>query len=213
MELKFYVGNQIFNKVEDYVTLDEFYSKSKIWISSDKSEWNHITLMAYFICKYEKNYSIKYRMARWSGNPAKSKESKDMSKLLKMFSEESHVWGESADSKKIAILKCYNYINWAFDKKFRYKTKINSTGLLLNHTIINEYEKIYYQKMQEHRSKSGISSLREWISQVLPSSLDDYDFSDKNDLRIFCEFYKNNKFGDEDSETKIFNKIKDMRLV
>ena len=56
MELKFYVGKTVFNDIEDYMNIEEFFQKTEEWISQDKAKWNFVTLMAYFCHKYNKNY-------------------------------------------------------------------------------------------------------------------------------------------------------------
>ena len=207
MELKLYVGNQVFEKLEDFMTLEEFYEKSKEWIASDKSSWNHITLMAYFVQKYKKSYGINYRMTKWKNNPAKSKESLDMSKLIKEFRVSDNGWDSS---KKNTILKCYNYINWLFDRKFKHDKKVNSTGLLLNHTLINEFEKIFNKKMIEFRSKNKVKNLKEWVLENVSQISEDYEFNDENDIKIFVNFFKSNNFDDSSDEFRLYNHIRSL---
>jgi len=205
MELKLYVGKQVFERLEDFMTLEEFYEKSKEWISADKDTWNHVTLMAYFVQKYKRSYGINYKMTRWKNNPAKSKESLDMSKLMKEFKVFNDGW---ESSNKNTVLKCYNYINWIFDRKFRYDNKVNSTGLLLNHTLINEFEKIFSKKMKEHKSMSKVADLNSWVKKNTPDILNDYEFNDENDIEIFSNYYKSNKFDPSSDESKLYNHIR-----
>jgi len=206
MELKLYVGKQVFESIEDYMTLEDFYQKCEEWTLKDKSSWNHVTLMAYFVCKYRKTYGVRYKMTRWKNNPAKSKESLDMSRLMKQFKVFENGW---EDSNKNTILKCYNYINWIFDRKFKHQSKVNSTGLLLNHTLINEFEKLFSKKMKEFNNKNIVLSLNKWIAENVSEISDDYEFNDLNDVGIFINYYNANNFGKEDQETMLFAYIKE----
>lgn len=205
MELKLYIGKHVFESIEDFMTLEEFYKKVPEWISEEKEKWNHITLMAYFTWKYEQANGVRYRMSRWKNNPAKSKESLDMSKILKIFKKDSSSW---TDNNQKAVIKCYNYINWAFDSKFKFDKKINSTGLLLNHSLINEFEKIYVKKLKEHLNKNKLLKVLSWIKNNEPNLLNHYDFNDLNDINIFINFVESNEIDEDMSEKKLYNYLK-----
>ena len=144
-----------------WMTKEEFYQNCQEWVKKDKSTWNHLTLVAYFVVKYHNKYGIRYKMARWANNPAKTKASRDMSKLVKSFRET-----DPSKDNKFIIMKCYNYINWIFDFKFRQGNTVNSTGLLLTHTLMNEFEKTFAKKMKQYEEKKNSFTIQSWIETV-----------------------------------------------
>ena len=72
-----------------YMTQDEFAKKAELWIQKDKKTWTHITMLAYFCTRYKEKHGVNFRFARWKGEPAKTKESRDFSKLLKSFCQKN----------------------------------------------------------------------------------------------------------------------------
>jgi len=209
MNLKFYVGNTVFKSIEDYMDIETFYEKIEGWVSSDKSSWNHITLIGYFCYKYERKYGVRYKITSWKGNPGKTKESRDISKVCKHLKNPDHGWSEDKASKKDNMLKVYNYINWVFDYKFRSK-HVNSTGLLVNGTLLNEFEKMYVKKLKEHKSKNKAKSVKEWILENTPDIAGDYQLDTKNNIQIFYKFIETNSIPKDSDEYKLYNYLKKM---
>ena len=187
-----------------WMTKEEFYEKCFDWVQKDRSTWNHLTLVAYFVVKYQKKYGIRYKMARWADNPAKTKASRDMSKLVKSFQE-----SDPDKDNKFIISKCYNYINWIFDFKFRQGNTVNSTGLLLTHTLMNEFEKTFAKKMKEYEQKKNSQSIDSWIKDNCPDIYGDYQLNDKNDIEIFIRFCENSELTPDMSEYKLYKKLKE----
>ena len=113
------------------MTRTEFYQRIDHWISQEKSKWNHLTLMAYFYHKYNKRTGVNFMPASWKSNPALTKESRDFSKLFKLFAPDNYKSCSKEVKKEIrheVNQKIYNYINWMFDYKFRFGIK-TVTGL------------------------------------------------------------------------------------
>ena len=108
------------------MTRTEFYQRIDHWISQEKSKWNHLTLMAYFYHKYNKRTGVNFMPASWKSNPALTKESRDFSKLFKLFAPDNYKSCSKEVKKEIrheVNQKIYNYINWMFDYKFRFGIK------------------------------------------------------------------------------------------
>jgi hypothetical protein len=187
-----------------WMTKEEFYQNCREWVKKDKSTWNHLTLVAYFVVKYEGKYGIKYKMARWADNPAKTKASRDMSKLVKSFKET-----DPDKDNKFIIMKAYNYINWIFDFKFRQGNTVNSTGLLLTHTLINEFEKTFAKKMRQYEEKKNSFTIQSWIEENCPDIKGHYQLNDKNDIDIFIRFCESSDLSEDMSEYKLYKKLKE----
>lgn len=199
-----------------YMTQDEFLEKCEDWISKDRDTWTHITLLSYFCYKYRQKNGVKFRFARWGGAPAKTKESRDFSKIIKAFLPED--FDElSKESKKTlkrnAMSKTYNYINWMFDYKFRTADKsITGTGLFLNHNMMNEFEVMWFKHQQKKKSESGFNSLKLWISDNHPEFLNSYDFEDEKDFKMILAFIEANNFSKDSQESAVLMKAKEMKI-
>ena len=209
--MKFRLGNQVFDKIEDYMSIESLYEKAEVWIEADKEKWNHMTFLGYFIVKYRSTYGVYYRFSRWKNDPTKTKEFRDFSKLLKEF--QCGINMTHGGCKKIANVKLYNYINWIFDKKFRNPKVVTGSGIFLKSNLINEFEVLYARKLKEHKRNNSISILKDWLSLNAPSILDDYSINDKNDINIFKNFYINSNLPNNCPETVFYNKLREMRLV
>ena len=145
-KMKFRIGNQLFDNIGDYMTLEDLYEKSEGWLAEDKENWNHITFLAYFLVKYKKTYNVEYRFSNWKNNPVKTKECRDISKLFKMFKTGMNM--VESPTKKAVSLKTYNYINWIFDRKFRKPKMVTGTGIFIKVSLINEFEILYMKEIE-----------------------------------------------------------------
>ena len=138
-----------------YMNQSEFLEKAAIWIEADKSSWTHITLLAYFCHRYKEINNVRFRFARWGGHPAKTKESRDFSRLIKSFLPEDFdnlTKERKKEAKKKSISKSYNYINWIFDYKFRTNDRsVTGTGIFLNHNIMNHFERMWFNHQNKKK--------------------------------------------------------------
>ncbi len=173
---------------------EEFYSNIEDWISKPKSTWNHITLMAYFCHKYELVTGSKFRLVRWKGDPGKGKESRDFSKLFKVFATEDYDKINGSDKlfiKNKINNKIYNYINWIFDYKFRSGTQsVTGTGIFLLPSIINEFERMYEQVVEKNTNDFKIKTLIKWCGENCPEIFSLHQLEDMDDLEMIYSYFK-----------------------
>lgn len=199
-----------------YMNQSEFLDKAAVWIEADKSSWTHITLLAYFCYRYKERNGVSFRFARWGGHPAKTKESRDFSRLIKAFLPEDFdnlTKENQKDAKKKSISKSYNYINWIFDYKFRTNDKsVTGTGIFLNHNIMNHFERMWFNHQNKKKKESKLNSFVSWIKSNHPSFLDNYDFEDEKDLGIVLSFIEGNGFDESTSEFLVYKKAKELGL-
>lgn len=101
--------------------------------SKDKpKKWTAVTLLSYFLVKYKQVNGLDFIFTACKKGPMQSKEIRDASKIWKMFDRDRYSRLEDKDEKiaykeqLVEILK--EYIDWAFDIKFRGK-QVNVTGL------------------------------------------------------------------------------------
>lgn len=199
-----------------YMNQSEFLDKARIWIEADRDTWTHITLLAYFCHRYKEKNGVKFRFARWGGHPAKTKESRDFSRLVKAFLPEDFD-NLNKDLKKKAkrnsIAKSYNYINWIFDYKFRTNdSSVTGTGIFLNHNIMNHFERMWFQHQNKKKKEDKMEKFVSWIKDNHPSFLNNYDFEDEKDLGIVLSFIESNSFGENSSELLVYKKAKSLNL-
>ena len=198
------------------MTQEEFYSNISDWISKPKSEWNHITLMAYFCHKYESKNGVRFRLVRWKGSPGMGKESRDFSKLIKIllpenFSELDRL--EASSLKKSVILKVYNYINWMFDYKFRSGQKsVTGTGIFLMPSMINEFERMYSSFIKKNDDSGKFSSLMDWCRKECPSIFEMHQIDDLSDL-VMLSKYVDNAQSPSREEALVVNRAKEVGLI
>ena len=199
-----------------YMTQEEFLNKCEDWINKDRSTWTHITLLSYFCFRYKQKTGVNFRFARWKGAPAKTKESRDFSKVIKEFlpeNFESFSKEEKKALRKKAMSKTYNYINWIFDYKFRMADKsVTGTGIFLNHNILNHFEVMWHRHQQKKSSERGFENLLSWIKENHPDFLQSYDFEDKKDLQMVLSFIESNNFSEGSTEHSVLVKSKSFKL-
>ena len=198
-----------------YMTQDEFLNKANVWVEKDKKTWTHITLLAYFCLRYREKHGVNFRFARWNGAPAKTKESRDFSKLIKEFLPDDYVSlnkDNKSDAKISAMSKAYNYINWMFDYKFRMKNEgVTGTGIFLNHNILNQFERMWFLHQKKNKDQSNLDEFKLWIKDNHPDFSDNYDFQDHKDLEIVIEFIKSNSFKEGTSECAVLKKFNQLK--
>ena len=157
--------------------IQEFHINKYNWVTQEKAKWNVVTFVSYFCVKYKERYSVEYRFSGWRGNPALTKEGRDISKILKEYKD-------SGLSKEDANKKLYNYINWSFDFKAKRGVNINSTGLLYNHVFFNEFEKAYFKFLKKARNKVDLDDLKKWCEDNAPSIIENYSLETRQDLEF-----------------------------
>lgn len=197
------------------MTEEEFYQKIPSWIGADRPSWNHITLFAYFCSKYEKKTGVRFKMVRSKSGPTSTKETKDFSKLIKIFCPDNI--DKLSDEKKAelklaAINKIYNYINWMFDYKFRHAPAVSGSQVFLVPSILNEFERMYAAHLSSKKSESKISDFIIWIKSKHPESLNKFELETKEDISLFVKYAENRKNPDIVT-TSILEKIKEMNLL
>ena len=188
---------------------NDFYNSIDIWISKPKETWNHITLMAYFCHKYEVANGVKFRMARWSGDPGKSKESRDFSKIFKMFLDDKDDKGKAE-----ATYKVYNYINWIFDYKFRSGEKsVTGTGIFLLPSMINEFERMYDSYVSKASKVEVLSEYISWCKENIPNIFKYHQIDDIDDLKMLSAYFDSSGFETSTIEGRAIFKASKMGLL
>ena len=198
------------------MTQDEFYNNISSWIAKPKEQWNHITLMAYFCHKYYAKNNIRFRLVRWKNSPGLGKESRDFSKLMKIFLPENYDLLPKDDKfslKKNVILKIYNYINWMFDYKFRSGDKsVTGTGIFLMPSVINEFERMYSSFLVKDLNKERMSDLIRWCNDNCPDIFKLHQLEDVGDLKMInCFLEKSDK--DLNIESMVIDYAKKVNLI
>jgi hypothetical protein len=199
------------------MTRNEFYEKIEEWITQDKSRWNHLTLMAYFYHKYKKRTGVNFMPASWKSNPALTKESRDFSKLFKLWAPEGYANLSASDkqaAKHRVNQKIYNYVNWMFDYKFRYGNKtVTGTGIFLNNNMLNEFEVMYNLQMKRHQDKQGIQTLIKWAKDNTPDVLNSHQLERIDDLGMIQKYIEMYELDASAPEQQLIDKAKELRII
>lgn len=199
------------------MTRNEFYANVETWILNPKENWNHITLMAYFYHKYKKRTGTNFYPATWKGNPALTKESRDFSKLFKLFAPDNYkLLGPKSkkEAKRVTNQKIYNYINWMFDYKFRYGNKaVTGTGIFLNNNMLNEFEVMYNAQMKKHQEQDGIGKLVSWAKTAVPEVLEAHQLGRPADIGMIEKYIEMYDLDASAPERQLIAKAKELKLI
>ena len=175
-------------RIFGYMTEQEIYNKIDLWIGSSYEDWNHITMMAYFLRKYEETYGVRFSLASYKGNPAKTKECRDFSNLIKKFRSCNYdIKSKDEKSKENYSVnkKVYNFINWVFDQKFsKSQNTITGTRIFLNYNLINEFEAKYKRYQEKNKDKKKLDAFFKKALQLFPEIKDSYELNSKDDIKI-----------------------------
>jgi len=198
------------------MTQDEFHERIDYWISKDKSEWNHITLVAYFCNKYFKKNGVRFRLVRWKEEPGRGKESRDFAKLLELFLPENYKDLDKeikSSLKKDAIIKAYNYINWMFDYKFRSgERSVTGTQLFLSPSMINEFERMYSSYLEKNKKKATMEDLIIWVRKNAPDIFKSHQIEEESDLKHLERYARQYNLDLSSNEFKVINEAKRMGI-
>lgn len=145
------------NKVEDYA--NDPYEK-----------WTSYTLLAYFLVKYKQINGLDFTFSHTKRGPTHSRELKQAVKIWEMFNNGRYKQYKTKEEKMaykeqlIAVLK--EYINWAFDVKFRGRsTNVTGLGIFAVNNFMNEFLQWRKAKKQAlpRRSDPLPSTFIAWI--------------------------------------------------
>lgn len=190
------------------MTVEEFFASIEKWIAADKKDWNHVTLMAYFCHKYEEKNKVRFRLTKWNETPNKNKEGKDFITLIKTFLPEN--WEKMDDlilKKKLreeAIYKCYNYINWMFDYKFRSGEKsVTGTKIFLLPSMIVEFERMYAAVLKKTESTNKFEDFIKEIKEKYPEIFEMHQLESAADLPMIRRYALSYSLDDDSIELKV----------
>jgi hypothetical protein len=199
------------------MTQDEFHDRIEYWTSKDKSEWNHITLIAYFCKKYFEKNGVRFRLVRWKEEPGRGKESRDFAKLLELFLPENYKDLDKeykAELKKDAIIKVYNYINWMFDFKFRSgERSVTGTQLFLSPSMMNEFERMYQSYLSKNKKKSTMEDLIIWAKKNTPDLFNRHQIEEESDINHLNRYVSQYGLDEASQEAAFLKKAKDMGII
>lgn len=197
------------------MTNEEFFSNIDDWISAPKSNWNHITCLAYFCKKYEQANGVVFRLVPGKKGPTLGKEAADFAKLVRMFYPEnmdelSPKFKESA--KQETMVKIYNYINWMFDYKFRNNLgSVNGTRFFHIPAIIVEFERMYAKVLKSRGATTTFSDFLSWCKENAPQIFERHQLESKQDLEMikaYTEFSPN-----ATEEIKVLQKANELGIL
>ena len=199
------------------MTKQEFCDIIDEWISAPKSKWNHVTLVAYFYYKYKEKNGVHFTPTKWTGNPASSKECRDIKKVFDSFAPDYA--NLKADEKKElrvkTYIKIYNYINWMFDYKHRYgdKGKAVTTQFFLSPYAINEFQIMYNRALKKTESEDKIGTLLDWCKKEMPELLDSHQVFKADDLNLIQKYADMYSLEESSNERRLVKQAKVLGII
>jgi hypothetical protein len=173
--------------------------------------------MAYFYKKYHEKTGVHFIPASWKGEPAKTKECRDFSKVFKKFAPDDYEDLEKEEKKKIKTeinIKIYNFINWAFDWKCRTADRaVNGTQFFLVPSIANEFERAYTKHLQSKKTKSGIDDLILWCKKEAPEVLESHQLEKPEHVKMIFRYAEMYKLERNSPEMKTIEKARELGLL
>lgn len=200
------------------MTKQEFYDQIEEWISAPKDKWNHVTLVAYFYHKYRERNGVQFTPARWSGNPASSKECRDIARVFDIFAVDGYkeLSAEQKRQERERVnKKIYNYINWMFDYKHRYgdKGKAVTTQFFLSPYALNEFQVMYNRAMKQKNSKSRIEQLISWCKNEMPEILEIHQIDKADDIKLINKYADMYSLPDSSNERRLVDKASALGII
>jgi hypothetical protein len=199
-----------------FMTEDEFYQKIPGWLSDDRQNWNHITLLAYFCQKYEKVNGVRFRLVKSKAGPTLGKEAADFAKLYKSYLPDN--WESLSVERKNEIRsdvmrKLYNFINWMLDYKLkRMNTSVNGTRVFLVPSFQNEFERMYMDFLAKQKSQNKFQILMNWAKNNIPDLFLEHQIEEEKDLKMIEKYIERYKLDDSSLEKKLLNKAKEIGI-
>ena len=121
-----------------------FLEKINLYSKDESKKWTSVTLLSYFLVKYKEVNGLDFIFTSCKKGPMQSKEIRDASKIWKMFDRDRYSYLTDREEKiaykeqLVDILK--EYIDWAFDVKFRGKqTNVTGLGIFAVANFMNEF--------------------------------------------------------------------------
>lgn len=198
--------HHFFNKIDDYA-------------NDDPNKWTSLTFLAYFIKKYESVNEVDYLFTHTKKGPTHSKEMKDASRIWEMFNKGRSKSLASKEDKQaykiqlVAVLK--EYVNWAFDVKFRGReTNITGLGLLIVPNVMNEF--LQWRKKNKNakpkRNQELPKSFLEWIKLNAHDVLMRQQLNVLEDLNSLLNYIEFNKLELNELECQVLNKARELNI-
>lgn len=200
------------------MTKQEFYNIIEEWISAPREKWNHVTVVAYFYHKYFQRNGIHFTPARWSGNPASSKECRDFARVFKIFAPDNYSDLDYAKKQEVRVAtytKIYNYINWMFDYKHRYgdKGQAVTTQFFISPYALNEFQIMYKRALRKQESRSKIKELISWCQSEMPEILEVHQIEKPDDLKLINKYADMYSLEDSSNERRLINQAQKMGII
>lgn len=197
---------------------EEFFKNIDSWIQANVSEWNHVTLLAFFCYKYKERNGMEFRFLKNRKGPTLGKEAADFARLFKQFApvdyQDRHP-NEKAKIRAEVNLKIKNYISWIFDYKYRYegKGKAVTTQFFLAPYSINEFELMYNQAIKKQKSKARIEDLVSWCQKEIPEIFSLHQLETQDDLKLIRHYAEMYKLADDSNERKLIKHAVTIGLI
>lgn len=197
---------------------EEFFNNIDTWIQANVSDWNHVTLLAFFCFKYKERNGVAFRFLKNRKGPTLGKEASDFARLFRQFAPANYQDLHPDDKNEARAevnLKIKNYISWIFDYKYRYedKGKAVTTQFFLAPYTINEFELMYNKALRKQKNKARIEDLVAWCEKEIPEVFSLHQLEKPDDLKLIKSYADMYKLKEDSNERKLLNQAVKIGLI
>lgn len=197
---------------------EKFFQNIKTYAGHESLRWNRMTLLSYFMVKYENIKKTPYILKSGAGSPNKTKEMRDASKIWTALERGTAQFKQNntADEYKVLLVELLKeYIDWALEIKM-YNKLLTSLGLLTDNKFMNEFFQYRSKKIKAQKSRSAPipAELIDWITKNAPGLFNKYQFSILIDLNMLVKYTDENKeLNDKSIELIVVNKARELNIL
>ncbi len=172
-----------------------FLNKINEYVEHPSSKWTSYTLLAYFLVKYRQVNNINFIFSYGKRGPTKSRELKQAVTIWTMFDKNRYnqytIKEEKLAYKEQLVNILKEYINWAFDVKFRGRnTNVTGLGIFAVNNFMNEF--LQYRKARSQalprRSDPLPKELLEWAQVNAPDVFNKQQLAVMEDLNALYNY-------------------------
>lgn len=197
-----------------------FLVKMYDYATDEPKDWTTVTLLSYFLVKYKTVNGLDFIFASCKKGPTQSKEIKDAIRIWNMFDRSRYKALTNKEEKLVykeqlvGILK--EYIDWAFDIKFRGK-EINVTGLGIFAVagFMNEF--LQWRKARQtalpRRNQSVPKALLDWAKDNAPDIFKRQQLAVLEDLNALHNYVEAYDLTGISIEATVLNKAREMGVM
>jgi hypothetical protein len=165
------------------------------YASHPPEKWTSLTLLSYFLVKYKAVNDLDFVFSHTKKGPTTSKEMKDSARIWSMFDKGRYKKlsnkQEKLEYKRQLVSILQDYINWAFDVKFRSRqANVTGLGIFAVSNFMNEF--LQWRKARKNalpkRSDKLPKDFTDWVAKNVPEVYNKQQLEVLEDLNALANY-------------------------